>query len=128
MVKVPTKSIIMTPQPGVNINLVDLNRELTQLNREQAASGTRSTDIATNKPAKPYTPPSNPPGVIDDVQLASKLRAQANTFEVEVRRLREEAEKLDPKGQVVADHASLAQPSTVVKQGRGRPPKVKTAA
>ena len=129
MVKVPTKSIIMTPQPGVNINLVDLNRELTQLNREQAASGTRSGDIATNKPAsKPYTAPSGPPGVIDDVQLASKLRAQANTFEVEVRRLREEAEKLDPKGQVVADHASLAQPSTVVKQGRGRPPKVKTVA
>lgn len=128
MVKVPTKSIIMTPQPGVNINLVDLNRELTQINREQAASGTRSTDIATNKPANQYTPPSGPPGVIDDVQLASKLRAQANTFEVEVRRLREEAEKLDPKGQVVADPASLAQPSTVVKQGRGRPPKVKAVA
>jgi len=128
MVKVPTKSIIMTPQPGVNINLVDLNRELTQLHREQAATGTRSTDIAKNKPATPYTAPSNPPGVIDDLQLASKLRAQANTFESEVRRLREEAEKLDPKGQVVADHASLAQPSTVVKQGRGRPPKVKTVA
>jgi hypothetical protein len=132
MVKVPTKSIIMTPQPGVNINLVDLNRELTQINREQAASGTRSTDIATNnKPAaKPYTPSSNPPGVIDDVQLASKLRAQANTFELEVRRLREEAEKLDPKGQVVADpvRTEASQPSTVVKQGRGRPPKVKTVA
>ena len=128
MVKVPTKSIIMTPQPGVNINLVDLNRELSQINREQAASGTRSGDVATNKPANQYTPPSGPPGVIDDVQLASKLRAQANTFEAEVRRLREEAEKLDPKGQVVADPVSLAQPSTAVKQGRGRPPKVKAVA
>jgi hypothetical protein len=126
MVKVPTKSIIMTPQPGVNINLVDLNRELTQLSRESAAQGTRSVDV---NPAKSTnTTGTSTQGAIDDVQLASKLRAQANTFEAEVRRLREEAEALDPKGQVVADPASPAQPSTVVKQGRGRPAKVKAVA
>ena len=130
MIKVPAKSIMMTPKPGVEINLVELNKQLKDISNDQAASGTRSGDIATNKTtANQYTPPApSTPGVIDDVQLASKLRAQANTFEVEVRRLREEAEKLDPKGQVVADHASLAQPSTVVKQGRGRPPKVKSVA
>jgi hypothetical protein len=128
MIKVATKSIMMTPQPGVEINLVELNKQLKSISNDQAASGTRASDIATNKTASQYTPPAGSPGVIDDVQLASKLRAQANTFEVEVRRLREEAEKLDPKGQVVADHASLAQPSTVVKQGRGRPPKVKAVA
>jgi hypothetical protein len=128
MIKVPAKSIMMTPKPGVEINLVELNKQLKGISNDQAASGTRASDIATNKPAGQYTPPSGSPGVIDDVQLASKLRAQANTFEVEVRRLREEAEKLDPKGQVVADPVSLAQPSTVVKQGRGRPPKVKAVA
>jgi hypothetical protein len=126
MVKVPTKSIIMTPQPGVNINLVDLNRELTQLSRESAAQGTRSVDV--NPVKSTNTTGTSTQGAIDDVQLASKLRAQANTFEAEVRRLREEAEALDPKGQVVADPASPAQPSTVVKQGRGRPAKVKAVA
>ena len=126
MVKVPAKSIIMTPRPGVNINLVDLNRELTQLSRENAAQGTRSVDVNPARPAN--TMGINTQGAIDDVQLASKLRAQANTFEAEVRRLREEAEALDPKGQVVADPASPAQPSTVVKQGRGRPAKVKAVA
>ncbi len=126
MVKVPAKSIIMTPRPGVNINLVDLNRELTQLSRESAAQGTRSVDVNPARPAN--TMDTSTQGAIDDVQLASKLRAQANTFEVEVRRLREEAEALDPKGQVVAAPASPAQPSTVVKQGRGRPAKVKAVA
>jgi hypothetical protein len=120
MVKVPTKSVVMTPRPGVSINLVDLNRELTQISREHAAQGTRSTDIAT--------PAGSPPGVIDDVQLAAKYRVQANGFEVEARRLREEAEKLDPKGAVVVVPVSqTAQPSTEVKRGRGRPAKVQAA-
>jgi len=126
MVKAPTKSIIMTPRSGVNINLVDLNRELTQLSREKAAHG--ASPVATAPTKSAYTTDTSAGNVIDDVQLASKLRAQANTFEAEVRRLREEAEALDPKGQVVADPASPAQPSTVVKQGRGRPAKVKAVA
>lgn len=126
MVKVPTKSIIMTPRSGVNINLVDLNRELTQISREKAAQGTRSVD--TNTAKSTATTDTSSHGAIDDVQLASKLRAQANTFELEVNRLREEAEKLDPKGLVEAAPASPAQLSTKVKQGRGRPAKVKVVA
>ena len=115
MVKVPTKSIIMTPTPGVTINLVDLNREIKQLERSQGA--TRSGDIATNAVAEP----ASPPGVITDEQLAAKYRSQARTFEAEARRLLEEAEKLDPKGQSVP--VSLT-PVTPVKRGRGRPAKV----
>lgn len=128
MVKVPTKSVAMTPRPGVTINLVDLNRELKQLSNEQAASSgaTRSSDIATNAPTpqRQSPQPQNTPGVIDDVQLAAKYRAQANSFEAEVIRLREEAEKLDPKNVVAAVQEKLSpSPATEVKRGRGRPSK-----
>jgi hypothetical protein len=122
MIKVPTKSIMMTPQPGVEINLVELNKQLKGISNNQAATGTRATDIGQNSP-------SNPPGVISDEALAAKYRAQANTFEIEVRRLREEAEKLDPKGVVaVVQEKQASQTATEAKRGRGRPAKVKMVA
>jgi hypothetical protein len=121
MVKVPTKSVAMTPRPGVVINLVDLNRELKQISNASAAYGTRSSDIATTAPA------GNPPGVITDDVLAGKYRVQANQFEAEAKRLREEAEKLDPKGAAAVAPVSPMQStatSEIVKRGRGRPAKV----
>ena len=122
MVKVPTKSIMMTPQSGVEINLVELNKQLKGIANTQAATGTRSADIAQNLP-------SNSPGVITDESLAAKFRQQANTFEVEVRRLREEAEKLDPKGAVaVVQENQTSLTATENKRGRGRPTKVKMVA
>lgn len=128
MMKVSTKSVVMTPRSGVEINLVDLNRELKQIERSEiatqpkSAGSTRSSDIGGN------VVESSPPGVITDQQLASKYRAQAATFEAEVRRLREEAEKLDPKGQVAVVLA--AQPTRQdqpVKKGRGRPSKAQVS-
>ena len=124
MVKVPTKSVVMTPKPGVTINLVDLNRELKQLSNEQAAQGTRSGDIATNAPA----PANNPPGVITDEQLASRYRKQAAQFKAEAERLLKEAEELDPKGAAVVAPVSPTLTSEVVKRGRGRPAKAKVQA
>jgi hypothetical protein len=109
MIKVPTKSILMVPSPGIEINLVELNKELKGIANAQAAAGTRSSDIAN------AATPTSPPGVIDDLALASKYRSQATTFQAEAQRLLEEAEKLDPKGQV---------PQVEVKRGRGRPAKV----
>jgi hypothetical protein len=123
MIKVPAKSIMMVPKPGVEINLVDLNRELSQIERASNAKhginhgATRSGDIANG------ATPSNPPGVIDDEALAAKYRAQANTFEAEARHLREEAAKLDPKGSL-----SVLTQDGEVKKGRGRPAKVKVVA
>jgi hypothetical protein len=125
MTKVPTKSVAMTPKPGVVINLVDLNRELKQITNAQTAAGTRSSDIATTAPA------AAPPGVITDESLAAKYRVQANQFELEVRRLREEAEKLDPKSAAAVAPVSPMQSSKatskatseVTKRGRGRPAK-----
>jgi hypothetical protein len=98
-----------------------LNRELTQIKREQNATGTRSTDVANNAPA------ATPPGIITDESLAAKYRSQANGFEVEARKLREEAEKLDPKGAVAVAPVNPIQSTTAtseIKKGRGRPVKV----
>ena len=115
MIKVPTASVTMTPQPGVTIALVELNKQLRLIStapqqaQEEAASST-------------------PPGVLTDQQIASKMRAQANTFEKEVIRLREEADKLDPKPQKTATLSVVPPVETAEKRGRGRPPKVRTPA
>lgn len=125
LVKVPAKSIVMTPRPGVEINLVELNKQLKQIGNEQAAQGsTRSSDIATTAPA------SNPPGVISDEQLANRYRKQAAQFKAEAERLLKEAEELDPKGAAVvapvSPSLSVVQPGETAKRGRGRPAKVQT--
>lgn len=129
LVKVPTKSIAMTPKPGVEINLVELNKQLKQIQNEQAAQGsTRSSDVANNTPA------NNPPGVISDEQLASRYRKQAAQFKAEAERLLKEAEELDPKGAAVGAPVSPSlsvvpqegQQNAQVKRGRGRPAKAQT--
>lgn len=129
LVKVPTKSIAMTPKPGVEINLVELNKQLKQIQNEQAAQGsTRSSDVANNAPA------NNPPGVISDEQLATRYRRQAAQFKAEAERLLKEAEELDPKGAAVVAPVSPSlsvvpqegQQNVPVKRGRGRPAKVQT--
>jgi len=122
MVKVPAKSVVITPTPGVELNLVELNRELNKLERANgaASTSTRSNDVNVNQGEA-----SSAPGVITDKQLADKYRAQARTFEAEVRRLLKEAEELDPKGLTtppVVLEQSQEQPA---KKGRGRPAKPK---
>lgn len=129
MVKVPTKSVMMTPRPGVSINLVDLNRELSQIKREQNALGTRSSDVTNNAtaPAQAAATTTATNGVITDESLAAKYRNQADGFEVEARKLREEAEKLDPKSAAAVAPVSPMQSQTAqveVKKSRGRPAKV----
>jgi len=113
LMKVSTKSVMMTPQPGVSINLADLNSQLRLISQ----APTEAQALAESK---------NPPGVLSDKQIADKFRSQAKTFEAEAKRLREEAEKLDPKGEVVPN--LVAVPGEAVKRGRGRPAKVTTVA
>lgn len=114
MTKVSTKSMMMTPQPGVSINLVDLNQQLRLIQHapQQAA------EVAAK---------NTPPGILTDQQIANKMRAQANTFEVEARRLREEAEKLDPKSQSSQPNLTTI-PASPPKRSRGRPPKTPVMA
>lgn len=109
MIKAATKSIMMTPQPGISINLVELNQQLRLIEKApaQAAEATASTTT---------------PGILTDQQIANKMRAQANTFETEARRLREEAEKLDPKEQLKGPSLT-AVPASTVKKSKGKPPK-----
>lgn len=113
LVKVPCKSVVMTPQVDVKINLAELNGQLRLIN-------------TAPREANAIAQENNPPGVLSDSQIATKLRAQANTFEVEARRLREEAEKLDPKGQQKSVVNLVPEEST--KRSRGRPAKEKTVA
>jgi len=126
MTKVPTKSIVVTPRPGVSINLADLNKELNQIARKTAIAAansastngsTRSGDIARNTSA----PAKDASGVIDDATLAKKFRTQAATFEAEAKRLLREASALAPKGQPVP---VLSQVPATVGAKRGRPPKI----
>jgi hypothetical protein len=119
MIKVSTKSVVVTPAPGVEINLVDLNRQLSQIKRAEVAQGsTRANDIGGNTNS-----PMSPPGIITDEQLASKYRTQAKTFETEAKRLREEAEKLDPTRPNVLVLQDQNQEAPTIKRGRGRPSK-----
>lgn len=109
MTKVLTKSVMMTPQPGVSINLVELNQQLRLIEKapQQAAEAASG---------------ATPPGVLTDQQIANKMRAQARTFEVEARRLREEADKLDPKEESSGPTLTTV-PASETKRPRGRPPK-----
>jgi hypothetical protein len=113
LVKVTTKSVMMTPQPSVSINLAELNSQLRLINQAP-------------KEAQALADSKNPPGVLSDKQIADKFRSQARTFEAEAKRLREEAEKLDPKDQAVPNLVTV--PDEPAKRGRGRPSKVTTAA
>ena len=116
--KVATKSVVMIPRSDIKINLAELNKQLKTINSKQT-----NTKAAAATPAAPAAPP----GVLTDEALARKLRAQANTFEAESRRLREEADQLDPKG-AKPKHLSVVEDQPAVKKSKGRPKKTADAA
>lgn len=99
MVKVPAKSIIMVPSPGVEINLVELNKQLKKIN-----SNVPVADVSAD-------------GVLSDKKLAKQYRDQAKTFESESKRLRAEANALDPEPELTLVPATE-------KKARGRPARV----
>jgi hypothetical protein len=75
MRKYPTRNIIMRPAPGVEINLEDLNNQLSAMNGDEAVV---SDDAMDNK------------------ALAANLRSQADMYEQQAKDLRKQAEELDP--------------------------------
>jgi hypothetical protein len=90
LVKLPVADITMTPLPNVTIPLSDLNAQLKQMIPEK----TTSSDIGTEE-----TPPltqRSAPGTLDDKTIAEGMRRQALQFEFEAKKLREEADALDP--------------------------------
>jgi len=73
--KFPTKKIIMRPGPGIEINLEELNNQLSAMNGDEPVTGDNA---------------------MDNKALAANLRNQAEMFEQQARDLRKQAEELDP--------------------------------
>ena len=105
--KYPTKQILMTPNSSTSIPLSEINEII-----KKQQSGMSEQDITnsmvddTDKPPRTSTTlsesqtidqavPTNEP-VMDDVKLAQNMLDQANTYELEVKRLREEAYAMAP--------------------------------
>lgn len=96
LVKVPTSSVTMTPTPGLEIKLDELNAQLNQI----AASKTTSGDISGDVPmANNVTQNARTSGTLDDKAIADGMRRQAMMFETEAKKLKEQADKLDPNRQ-----------------------------
>lgn len=93
LTKVPTKSITMTPTVGHEINLAELNTQLNSI----APLKTTSGDISGDTTVAPNV--SSSPNTLDDKTIAEGMRRQALQFENEAKRLRNEADGLDPSRQ-----------------------------
>lgn len=94
LTKVPVSLITMTPSPGLEISLSDLNRQLNDIAPVKTTSG----DI-TGETDYPRVEESSSAGTLDDKAIADGMRRQAAQFEMEAKRLRDEADGLDPNRQ-----------------------------
>lgn len=100
--KYSTDEIIMTPNTHTNIKLSEINEVI----RKQK-SGMSQDDIAnsmvddTDQPPRTQsssqnTPPAPTADILDDTAIAKTMLSQAETYELEVKRLREEAYAMAP--------------------------------
>lgn len=102
--KYPTNQIIMTPNTNTSIKLSELNEVI----RKQK-TGMSQADIAnsmvndTDQPPRTQSSSQNTPplpsaeaDVLDDTAIAKNMLTQAETYELEVKRLREEAYAIAP--------------------------------
>lgn len=83
LTKVAVKDITMTPTPSVTVSLAELNAQLDKM-----VAKTSSADVSGET--------RSPPGTLDDKTIAEQMRRQALQFESEAKRLRSEADALDP--------------------------------
>jgi len=83
LTKVPVSNITMTPTPSITMNLSELNAQLDKI-----VTRTSSADMSGE--------PKSSPGTLDDKTIADQMRRQAMQFETEAKRLRSEADILDP--------------------------------
>ena len=89
--KYPTSDIMMMPNVNTSILLSELNTQLGAIN----GAKTTSTDIGKTQEPQPLNA-GKTPGVLDDVDIANQMRAQAAYFNKESARLLKEAEALSP--------------------------------
>lgn len=71
--KIPTSKVLMTPQQGIEISLDELNRQLDNINTQSS-------------------PPEQQ--ALGDTEIAQRLLSQAEFYEKEALRLRQEAREL----------------------------------
>jgi hypothetical protein len=110
--KLPTSTVIMTPDTTTEIKLDELNVLIAEQKNTTVdmlytfVKGAPSADTVSQQsaaqPIVPETTPSDEPittqdGALSDQDLAKSYRSQADAMYKEAARLRREADELDPK-------------------------------
>ena len=117
--KYSTDEIIMTPNTHTNIKLSEINEVIRKQKSGMSQDEiTNSMVDDTDQPPRTQSSSQNTPSaptaeadVLDDIAIAKTMLSQAETYELEVKRLREEAYAMAP----------------ALKPKRGRPSKKVTA-
>lgn len=112
--KVPTSNVMMVPDSNSKIRLDELNTLINEQTGGQPAVKPDDTQMdMANKQVEAATPAiqAEQNGVINDADIAKGMLAQAEQFEAEAKRLREEALEMAPE----------------LKPKRGRKAKTETA-
>lgn len=88
--KQPTSNVMMTPNTQITIKLDELNELIDQQSGATEAPAVQETEVVTETA-------STQDGLLDNTGLAQQMIAQADGFEAEAKRLREEAYDLAPE-------------------------------
>jgi hypothetical protein len=103
--KYPTSQILMTPNSSTSVALSEVNEIIRKQSAGMSESDIRNSMVDdTDKPPRNHTTsqqtapaPKAEAGVLDDIDIAKNMLSQADTYEAEVKRLREEAYNMAPE-------------------------------
>ena len=103
--KYPTNQILMTPNSPTSVALSEVNEIIRKQSTGMSESDIRNSMVDdTDKPPRNHTTsqqtapaPKAEAGVLDDSDIAKNMLSQADTYEAEVKRLREEAYNMAPE-------------------------------
>lgn len=103
--KYPTNQILMTPNSSTSVALSEVNEIIRKQSTGMSESDIRNSMVDdTDKPPRNHTTsqqtapaPKAEAGVLDDSDIAKNMLSQADTYEAEVKRLREEAYNMAPE-------------------------------
>lgn len=143
--KIRTADVLVTPRPGSNIRLDELNKILNEMKQGEAAIKKLAENDAARglvdpqvkrqaeaqfkaSQQQPYQPVQAPQtGALDDRSLAANMLAQAQKMENEAKgliaeaaRMKKEAERMDPG---VQPSVTVTTPTVSAPKKRGRPAK-----
>jgi hypothetical protein len=146
--KVRTGDVTVTPRPGANIRLDELNKMLNEMKQGEdaikrmaqndAARGMVAPDVkrtaeaaykATQQPG--YQAPVSSDGALDDRTLAANMLTQAQRMEAEGKGLLAEAARMKKDAERLVPNVNVSEsniPPVAPPPKRGRPSKAKVAA